>query len=231
MSPVARDARDEITGILQDDPFAPGRDEAYACTVVSLLPVRLSEVKPHLFPGQFDIPACKKGDLVVVHIGESHHFIPDPFDEKKNYKVITPPHEMARSICEDYGNALVGTDFQSGPALFWVHQRLSSAQVAEKHHKLISQYKERQKNWFDNLIAMADADWEKNKNRMAVSDLQRTAANHHGIIKDWVTITPMENISCVFCRTMISVDSIKCANCKEVVNPEAYKRLQKEIHG
>lgn len=229
---VTRDAREQVLGVLdQIDPFAPDRNTGYACTVVSLLPVKLSEVKPHLFPGQFDIPACPKGEIVVIHVGESHHFIPDVFDEKRNYKVVTPPHEMARSICEDYGTALVGTDSDAGPALFWVHQRLSDIQVAEKHPKLISFFQERQKRWFDNLISMADADWEKNKNRMAVSDLQRVAAKYHGQTKDWVNITPMENMPCVFCKVMISVDSIKCFNCKEVVNPEAYKRLQEQIHG
>lgn len=224
MSPIVRDARGTIDQ-LTSEPSIEQRGQAYACTVVSFVPIQLHEEKPHLFPAVYVLPAAKKNEFVLLHVGESHHFIPDPFDEKRNYKQVTPPHEMARSICDDYNTAHIGTDSESGPGLFWVHGRLTIQQVKDKHSDLLEFYQKRQTKWFHNLVSIADADWEKNKNRLAVSDLQRIAAQYLGIQKDWVIATIQENMTCPFCKALISVDSVKCYNCKEVVNPVAYKKM------
>lgn len=203
------------------------KDTGYVCTVVTLLPYEITEEKPHLFPGVFDLPAAPKDGFSLFYVGESVHFIPDAFDEKRNYRQLTPPYEMARSICEDYNCAHIGLTPNAGPGLFYLHDRLSKQQILDNKESktLLEFYRERQKRWFHNLVAMADADWEKNHNRMAVSDLQRIAAQSLGVVKDWVSIAIQEQMSCPFCRVMIAVDSVKCANCKEVVNVEAYNKL------
>lgn len=228
MSPVTRDARDVVSELFNER-SEEEKNNAYVCTIVSLLPIELTEEKPHLFPAVFIIPAAEKDDLTVTYIGESHHFIPDAFDERRNFKQITPPHEMARSICEDYNTAHIGTTNTAGPGLFWVHGRKTKADILKDHKKILAENRRKQTEWFNNLIAMADADWEKNHNRLAVSDLQRIAAQQMGIQKDWVASAIIENMTCPFCKAMIAKDSVKCFNCKEIVNVEAYKALTQGV--
>ena len=44
-------------------------------TVVSLLPIKITEEKPGLYPGSFHIPAVKNGDFNILHVGVSHYIV------------------------------------------------------------------------------------------------------------------------------------------------------------
>lgn len=216
-----------------DKVWLPKANRKWACTVVNLLPREIVEDKPHLLPNTFKIPAAKWGDIAVLHVEEAIHYIPNPLiDEGKpgsSFRQITPPNEVARSLVEDYKNAHIATTEDAEPGLFWVEGRLSLDDIREYHSEEIKEADRKQKNWFRNLVALADADWEKNKNRLAVSDLQRLAARCLGIRKDWVEMQMQETVNCPFCTVAIPPDAIKCPNCKEVVKPEEYKKLLSKV--
>lgn len=202
----------------------------YACTVVSLLPYDIMETKPHMIPFTFHIPAANpKVGFSVTHVEEGLHFIPNPFDEKNNYRQVTPPSEMARGIVDDYINALIATDEGAGPGLFWVEGRMEPEEIIQFHKDKLAEAKVRQDNWFRNLVLMADADWQKNKNILAVSDLQRHAARYLNLKKEWIDPIPTVENTCPYCKSVIDPTSIKCFNCKEVVNVEAYKAMQSKM--
>lgn len=198
----------------------------YACTVVSLLPFELQEEKPHLLPPLHIVPAAPKDGIAVAHIGEATHYVPHPIDER-SFKQITSPNELARSICDDYNSAHVAIDENAGPSLFWVEGRLSAEEVIDFYPQKVADARKRVHQWYRNLINMADADWAKNKNVRTVSDVQKVAARVLGVKREWVEYTqdPIETINCPFCRYSIAPDSIKCLNCKEIVNIEKYKEL------
>jgi len=201
----------------------------FACTVVSLVPLPIEEDKPGILPSTFKIEAAEKGDFSILHVEEGIHYIPHVFDNT-SIKQTTTPQEMARSIVEDYASSHIGIGEFAGPGIFWVEGRLTKLEVKKHHAKKLAAAELRQTNWFHNLIAMADADWQRNKNMLAVSDLQRAAARCLGIQKDWLVATKAEEtISCPFCKTAIAPDSIKCFNCKEVVNQKKYEEMTKGV--
>jgi len=205
----------------------------YCCTVVSLLPYELSEDKPHMLPSTFKVPPASMDGLRfgILHVKEGIHWIPNPLiDEGKpgsSIKQVTPPSEMARSICEDYNSAHVALTDNASPGLFWVPGKLTQDDVEKFHRRKIQAARERQKNWFKNLCMMADADWEKNHNMLAVSDLQRIAAKSLGVNKEWVEFKVEEMNKCPFCKISVSSDASKCSNCGEIINPTLYAQQKK----
>lgn len=205
----------------------------YACTVVSLLPFPLHEEKPHLLPSTFKIPSAKgtKHKLAVLHVESAMFFLPDVFDEKRNIPVHTTPAEMAKSLVDDYVSANIATSEDAWPGLFWLEGRLSEDEVVKYFASKVAETRRQQDNWFKALCAMADADWQKNHNMMAVSDVQKLAAEELGIKADWVAFIVPVTITCPYCKAAIDPASVKCFNCKEVVNVEAYKAMQESLNG
>jgi hypothetical protein len=221
------------------DPFVekkrPVHVREYACTIVNLLPYSITEEKPHMLPSAFTIPAgIKNSDGTVTpgifHVLDGIHYVPNPLiDEGKpgsSIKQTTPAREMARSICEDYNCAHVATDEGSEPGLFWVEGRLDADEVLEYNKEQYDHRLARMKNWFRNLIALADADWQKNKNMMAVSDLQREAARFLGVQKEWVDYVAVETLNCKFCTTPVPLGAIVCPNCKNVLDAKKYEEMK-----
>lgn len=224
-------AKNEIEELFENGPKRERKPTKYACTVVSLLPFELLEEKPHMLPSAFKVPAAKGYDKPgILHVEEGIHYIPNPLiDEGKpgsSIRQTTSPNEMARSIVEDYASAHVALSDNGGPGLFWVEGRLTAKQIVEEYADLLGEYKQRQKNWFRNLCALADADWQKNHNMLAVSDLQRAAARDLGIKKDWVEFVAQETMNCPFCTVAIPPAAVKCPNCSEIVDKKRYDEMK-----
>lgn len=219
----------------KEDEVTDSNPSEYMCTVVSLIPMELNEEKPHMLPSVFNIPAAKQDDISILHVKEGIHYIANPLiDEGKpgsSFKQITIPAEMARSICEDYKIANIGLGLNAEPGLFWVPGKYTAAQIKKEFPKRIATAREKQNNWFRNLVAQADADWQKNHNMLAVSDLQRHAARQLGIQKDWVELRVQETKPCPYCTVPVPPNAIKCPNCHEVVDKEAYASLKGSIEG
>lgn len=203
----------------------------YACTVVSLLPFALHEEKPHLLPSTYKVPSAKGTPykLSVLHVESAIYYLPDVFDDKRNIPVTTTPAEMARSLVQDYVSAHIATGEDAQPGMFWVEGRLSEEEVVRYHPTKVAECRRQQNNWFLNLCAMADADWQKNNNMLAISDIQRLAAEELGIKRDWVAFEVPNLTKCPYCAANIDPISVKCFNCKEVVNVEKYKAMQSEL--
>lgn len=208
---------------------SPGEWRKHACTIVSMLPFELNEEKPHMLPSSFRIPAAKDGKYGIAHIEEGLHYIANPLiDEGKpgsSIKQVTLPDDMARSIVDDYASAQVCLGENATPGIFWVPGRLTLKQVLENYPKLVKKYEALQLGWFRNLCSLADADWEKNHNRLAVSDLQRNAARTLGVKKEWVDFKVEETDTCPFCSTAVSKTAVKCSNCKEVLDVKRYNDM------
>lgn len=229
-----------VEGITEEE-LEAGREKdtedhrAYSCTVVSLLPYTLHEEKPHMLPSTFIVPAASMDGkrLGILWVREGIHYIPNPLmDEGKpgaSIKQVTTPSEMARSICEDYNCAHVALGEDASPGLFWVPGRVIQKDVEKNHSKRLNVMKLMQRNWFHNLCVMADADWEKNHDMRAVSDLQRLAARSLGIQRQWVEFRLEEMTRCPYCNSSVSPTAAVCANCKEVIDRSKYAKLKSEF--
>jgi hypothetical protein len=200
----------------------------YACTVVSLMPIPITEDKPHMIPANFRIDAAEDGDFSILHVEEGIHYIPNPIIEEgkpgSSFKQTTNPAEMARSICDDFNTAQIGLGEDAGPGLFWLEGRLSKTVILVDNADAIAYYRARQNNWFRSLVTLADNDWEKNKSRIAVSDLQRAAAKALGIRKDWVDLSTQETVNCPMCKSFINPTAVICGFCKYIVKPDLYNK-------
>ena len=202
----------------------------YACTVVSLLPYEITETKPHMIPFTFVIAeADPKVGFSLTYVEEASHVIPNPFDDKHNYKQHTPPNEVARSLVEDYAGALIGISSDAKPGMFWVEGRVTAEEVKKTYAEELATAQKLQKNWFKNLIRIADADWEKTHNVLAASDIQRHAARSLNEKRPWVDSIKTEENTCPYCKVIVDSAAIKCHNCKEVINIEAYKAMQAKL--
>lgn len=202
----------------------------YACTVVSLLPIALHEEKHHLLPAVFDVPKAEMGKMAILHVKEAIFYIPNPLiDEGKpgsSIRQTVSPMEVARSICQDYCCAHIGLGEDAQPGLFWVEGKLTASQVEEFYPEQLATAKRQQVNWYKNIIAMADTDWEKNRNMLAVSDLQREAARALNVQKEWVEFKTEEMNKCPYCQMAVSIEAAICSNCKNVVNRAKFDALQ-----
>lgn len=209
-------------------PVKPFEPKGYVCTLVSLLPYQPPpEHKPHILPSTFVIPAADpEWGFGILHVGEGVHFIPDVFNDKNNHRILTPPYEMARSIIEDFSSAQLGIEDGAAPGLFFVEGGLTPAEVKRTCGEQLAAAKLKQENWFKGLVVMADVDWVRNKNAMAVSDLQRNAAKALGLKREWLDITTIETAICPFCKVSVQPDAIKCHSCHEIVNIKLYKEMK-----
>lgn len=214
-----------------DDLFKkPNAQRKHACTVVSMLPFSLLEEKPHMLPSAYVIPAATEDKLGILHVEEGVHYIPNALIEEgkpgSNIKQVTLPEDMAKSIVDDYATAQVALSEDGGPGIFWVSGRLSHKDIVTQFPELVDLYVTRQKVWFRNLCALADADWNKNKNMLAVSDLQRAAAKVLGIHKDWVDFQVEETINCKMCKVAINPEAVVCSGCGYILKPDLYNKEQ-----
>lgn len=209
-------------------PPAKIEQKRWACTVVSLLPyLPPKEQKPHIIPSVFQIPAADpEYGFGLLYVGEGLHFIPNVFDEKNNHRVITSPAEMARSIVEDFVSGQLGLEEGAAPGLFWLEGQYTEKEIIRDFAEELAEAKQKQTRWFKNLVFMADADWVRSKNILAVSDLQRHAAKALGVTKEWVDMKAVETAKCKWCSTAVQPDTIKCPNCHEVVNEVLYKEMK-----
>src|SRR3990167_7876194 len=101
--------------------------------------------------------------------------------------------------------------------------------VEKFHRKRLESNRKMQKAWFHNLCIMADADWEKNHDMRAVSDLQRAAAKYLGINKEWVEFRMEEMTKCVYCNSSVSPEASICQNCHQIINRTKYEATKKQF--
>jgi hypothetical protein len=154
-------------------------------TVVSILPAKVNEEKPGLYPGTFQIPAAKDGDFNILHVGVSHYIV--YLDSSRgSLRVPELGSKIARSIVEDFIKAQIGVEDGREPGLFWVEGHLTKEEILAKHKDLLEQAKEKQKNWFTALVMLGDDNWVRYGTHSAISGVQITAAKSLGHKAEWV---------------------------------------------
>ena len=196
-------------------------------TVVSMLPVAISEPKPGLYPGRYNIAAvAERGDIEVLIIHEGIHFVPQL--EHPPYKATTPPGEIAASIVNDYLEAMLGREEGAEPGLFWTYGEYTKPLALIELREDIHEASIKQNRWFVNLVRIADIEWAKNpNNHNVITALMRHAAKTLGLEKEW-QIDP-ENLALIYCPAChgnISSKAVVCGHCGCIVQKEAYDKFE-----
>ena len=204
------------------------------CTVISLVPVRICEEKPGLFPPRFIIEESNGDIPQVLHVGNARHFV--YLDESRGMLQVSDPSDtVAKAIVQDFCTSQLGIDDTTGPALWWVDEKMDQVQVMEKQRTQIHEQKQRQRRWFINLVKMADDDWTRYRKHNVISDFQRKLGTMLDLNPDdheWLQPLALQEgktRACPYCGTSIVVDSVTCATCHQIIDPARMKEIQKEL--
>lgn len=198
-------------------------------TVVSILPLKIKEVKLTIQPGLFELAKGTFDNPSILVVGPSSYWM-EPHIDQPLIEIQVGSLQIAESIVKDFYNGLIGCNMQDSiPGLFFVQGAKNVAQIKKDHSKELELARTKQRNWYMELIKMADAFWAKsNGNPIVISDLMKIAAEEMQVkenkawMKDFSTI---ELKNCPACGTLLNPAFPMCANCKTIVDHKKFAEL------
>lgn len=199
-------------------------------TIISIFPkVMPPEKKPTIQPGIFQIPygTFTKPGLLVV--GPSSWWK----ETDEGQPLLEIPHSaltVAHSVVRDWAVGLLACDMGDiRPGVFYIPGEITEADLIKKveYKALLEQANVRQKNWFAELVRIADTLWARtNGNPLTISDDMKLAAKELGLEKPWIKdFTHISMVNCKACGALKNPAYPVCPNCKSVDNPEAAQKL------
>lgn len=196
-------------------------------TIISIVPFVIKEFKPGVYPGNYTIPAAPENGISHCLVTPAVTFV-DRIDQP-SLRVNVTSIEVAKAIVEDYYHAALGIndDKDARPGLFYVqgtyHENFEYLFPEE-----LARARVQQKNWFLELVSIADDDFAKDRRHIVISDVQRYAAKALKFDRPWL-LQVDDNIiekTCPACFTVVHPKAIICATCKAVIDVERYKELK-----
>jgi hypothetical protein len=203
-------------------------------TVVSLLPIELSEKKPGIYPGNFIVPAAKDDEFEVLEVGNSvAHVYMD--ESRGSITIVQESEVVARAIVDDYINSCIAVDRLTNtiPGLFWVEGEFTKAGILAKFPEKVKEANVCQSRWFHSLVKMADDDWARNRSHKSITPLQKIAATRLEPFlgkKEWASAVDIQSFkACKFCTSQIPVEAVVCPVCAraQVSDAELAKLIAK----
>jgi len=199
-------------------------------TVISILPIRISEEKP-LVPSLYIIPAAINPDRPVESLMIRRGSFKVYIDESRPALVVPETADtIAEAICRDF--KVASSHFEPGvaePGLTWVRGGYETSEIllAKELRGVLSTARALQNNWFKKLVATADDDWGRHKLRKMISDLQRLACKQLNLERPWDIDVEVDSavrlIPCKFCRADIHPQALICAHCRGILDMARYK--------
>ena len=197
-------------------------------TVVSIFPRLVHEDKVTLTPGIFDIPSGTYDKPAILIVGPSSWW-KEMEEDQPLLEVTCSSIQIADSIVKDYSNGLLGCDTSdTGPGLFFIPGEFSVEQIKKDHKVRLDLAQTKQRNWYANLVKLADSMWARtNGNPLSIDDLMRLAAQELGMkdkpwLKDFTTI---ELTPCPSCGTLRNSSFPVCAICRTIVDKKRFEEL------
>ena len=185
-------------------------------TVISICPFPIHEFKPGLFPATFSIPAVPEGGVETLIVG-NRIIVRQRVPVIGNIlEIPVPAVQVAKSIVDDRLTGQLLIKEGSRPGLFWVPGEYNNKEAAEHFAPQIADARMIQKQWFLDLVIMADDDWNKTHQHRFISDLQRYACRILGLNRPWSTET-VDNVQdkrCLACYSPMHAKATICPTCK-----------------
>lgn len=147
------------------------------CTIVSIYPKEINELKVTIEPGKFHIDPGTYEKPSILVVGASSWWkeldLQQPMLEFPVSSI-----QIAESVIKDYCNGMLGCDMSSAmPGLFFALGELNVMEIKMKYKSKIEETNKKQNNWFDILIRLADSLWARtNGNPLVIMDDMRIAA-------------------------------------------------------
>jgi hypothetical protein len=200
-------------------------------SVVSIYPKAISERKPTIEPGIFNIPAGSMKNPQILIVGSSSWW--REIDETMPYlEIVNNSIQVARSVVVDYCSGVLASDMVNAmPGLFFIKGVVTLEELKKSHQPELKEAERKQTNMYKDLIRLGDVGWSRsNGNPLSISDDMRMAATELGLDKPWNKDSILlERVACKACGTMITSDIIICPNCKVILNVEKFKTLGMEF--
>ncbi len=197
-------------------------------TVVSILPKMISERKPTIFPGVFELrPGTFENPSLLV-VGSSSWW--REVDEAQPLlEIPVSSIQVADSIVKDYCNGLLGCNMNDKmPGIFYLPGEFTVEKIKKEHLPLLQRANTLQKAWFSELVRVADILWSRsNGNPLSISDDARIACKELNISnKPWLgDQQTMELIRCVACGSLRNPNFPVCQSCHAVVDKKKAEEL------
>jgi hypothetical protein len=200
-----------------------------ASTVFSIVPFAISESKPGIYPGIFNIPACmdeQEPTRLCIDKPSKHMMMVG--GKKDPIAIDTPSYELARSVVDDFLSDQIFSSPEAHPGLIWIQGELSVNEFKTKYMREHVDMIKTQDRWFLKIISETDQDWNKTHNLRVASNQARFAARKFGLDKEWLRDEQiaLEHDVCPACSTKNPPRNVICMNCKCVLKPALYEKLQ-----
>lgn len=198
-------------------------------TLVSIYPKRVDETKHTIQPNRFVLEAGTYEKPSILVIGSASWWKEiDP--EQPAVEVPVGSVVVANSIIFDYISGLLACDMaEKRPGLFWIPGEFTVEKIQKEHKADLDRAQARQKNWFGELVKIADVLWARtNGNPISIGDDMRMAAELLGLkdTKPWMKdFTTMKMDPCPACGTLRNNSYPVCSNCKTVVDRATFEKL------
>lgn len=191
------------------------------CTVFSIYPKEIDEVKHTIQPGRFIIPPGNVKAPTFLVVGPSSWWREvDP--EQPYLEIPNSSLQVAESIVKDYCNGLIGCNMTDAmPGLFYIPGVVTIPQLMKEYKSTFDSVVEKQTKFWHELIRLTDVLWANtNGNPMCVSGDARLACKELGIEnKDWMQNFQNEAlVRCVACGTLRNPAFPVCGTCNRVVD-------------
>lgn len=203
-----------------------GRDkDLETATIISIVPFRIDESKSGLYPTRYTIPAAKDKKIETLIVREAVCYLYLDHD-RGSISIPQSPLKVAKSVVNDWVEALLGVGPDAKPGLLAVVGGYSPETASVNFEDEIKQMHVLQNKWFENLIKLADDDWQRFHQHKMITDLQRYACNALNQEREWnMDVIAEAIIKCPACAINLPASVAVCSACRCVINPEAYKKL------
>lgn len=199
------------------------------CTIVSIYPKKIHEVKHTIQPGTFDIEVGSYEKPALLVVGSSSWWMDKDLDQPL-IEIPNSSIQVADSIIVDYAVGLFGCNMGDAmPGLFYIPGSKNLEQIKKDHRVELDSAQAKQKNWYMNLVQGGDVLWARsNGNPLSISNDMRLAAQELGLkdkpwLKDFSTILLVD---CKFCGFRVKPGFPVCSNCNHVVDQALYDSMQ-----
>lgn len=155
-------------------------------TIISVFPFDIREAKPGLIPPEFFIPAAAPNDFSILHVGLCETYI--YLDSNRGSLAMK---EFADIIAESVVRDFITAQFEykgehCKPGLMWIPKKLSKEQITKDYQPELKALRDAQRQWFIQLVKIADDSWNRVKKHSEISDIQRRASKELGLKREWV---------------------------------------------
>jgi len=167
-------------------------------------------------------------DFVTLHIKDNSYAL--YLDNERGSRLIPEPVSVfADAIVNDFIIAQIEIDAptNSFPGLFWVYNKQSRDDIKKTHAVQLAQNIQNQIRWFQRLVRRADSDWQMFHQHNVIADVQRLAARHLNLEREWVHATvDMGNDRCPACSSVLMRPvPVICPTCQCILDKERYDKL------